>query len=166
MSDFLSLADLAALETDEIATLMSRLPEAGLFTVRGQEVKASQTPGRTEDEPPLFRFGFNMEIVEAAPLDKKVDPEKLVGKKLNESYTLWPSNVEEAIGLLKGRYQQIGLPNKGRLGGVEGQEPGWLDGMVSHLWKVRVRRAEVNGTERAFFDWLPVKKADADEEAA
>src|SRR5882762_3167378 len=89
---FLSLADLAAQNTDEIAVLTSRLPEAGIYTVRGKEVALSQSPPRAEGEAPLFRAGFQVEILEAKPLDKAKDAEKLVGRTMRESYTLWPDD--------------------------------------------------------------------------
>lgn len=163
---FMSLADLAALETDEIETLMSRVPDEGIFIVRGKEVTASEAEAKEEGQPPLFSFRFAMEILEAEPLEKDKDPEKYVGRTLTERYTLWPSDFKEAIGLLKGRYQIIKLPNTGALGGVEGSEPGWLDGMVSHTWKVRVRHfKDKNKNIRAGFDWLPMEE-DKEEEAA
>lgn len=154
-SAFLSLADLAAMQTDEIATLTSRLPEAGMFTVRGTGVKASESAGKEEGQPPLFRFGFGFEVLEAQPLDKNKDPESFIGKTLRESYTLWPSDFAEAIGLLKGRYQAIKLANTGALGGVEGMDPGWLDNITGHVFRVRIRHFESKSGTRAGFDWLP-----------
>lgn len=156
-TEFLSLADLAALETDQIETLMSRVPDEGIFTVKGTEVGASEN--REEGKPPLFSFRFTAEILEAEPLAKDKDPEKYVGRKLNERYTLWPQDFSESVGLLKGRYARIGLDNTGRLGGVDGEEPGWLDGMVDHIWKIRVRHFKSkDGQVRAGFDWLPMEE--------
>lgn len=155
---FMSLADLAALETDEIETLMSRLPDEGIYTVRGKEVTA--TENLKEGEPPLFSFNFATEILEAEPLRKDKDPESYAGRSLRERYTLWPTDFKEAIGLLKGKYKTIGLPCAGNLGGVEGEEPGWLDGMVGYIFKVRVRHfTDKNKNQRAGFDWLPTDEA-------
>lgn len=163
---FLSLADLASLVTDEITTLTSRLPEEGIYTVRGTEVTAAQAES-VEGKPPLFRFNFQSEVLEMKPLDSKVDPEKFVGRSLRESYTLWPADFKEAIGLLKGRFQLIGLENKGNLGGVEGQAPGWLDNFVNKVFKVRVRHyTDKNKNERAGFDWLKPEVTEETEEAA
>lgn len=161
----LSLADLASLNTDEIATLTSRLPEAGIFVVRGVGVKAAES-NTDPEKPPLFRFGFESEILAAELLDKDKDPEKFVGRKLNESYTLWPDSITEAIGLLKGRYQMVFLPNTGMMGGVEGQAPGWLDGIVGHIFRIRVRRYTTARGEQAGYDWLPTEEAAAEAKAA
>ena len=166
-----SLADLASLNTDEIATLTSRLPEPGIFVVRGVGVKASES-NTDPEKPPLYRFGFESEILAAELLDKTKDAEKFVGRKLNESYTLWPDSIQEAIGLLKGRYQMVLLPNTGIMGGVEGHDPGWLDGIVGHIFRIRVRRYTTARGEQAGYDWLPTEeaaaaaKAEKDAEAA
>lgn len=160
MEGTFSLADLAATNTDEIAVLTSRLPEPGIFTVRGTEVGAKEV-GNDPNKPKLVQFGFKAEILEAEPHDKLVDKEKLIGRTLSEGYTLWPENLAESIGLLKGRYMLVGLPNTGRMGGVEGEEPGWLDGIVNHIYKIRVRRyTNKNGQEQAGFDWLKVEQAE------
>lgn len=152
---FMSLAELAAMQTDEIQTLTSRNPDAGIYIVKGTGVTASQSDPRTPEEAPLFSFGFEAEILQADLVDKAKDVERLVGRKLRERYTLWPTDFREAIGLLKGRYQIVGLPNVGALGGVEGQNPGWLDGMINHIFKLRVRAfTDSKGVERVGFDWM------------
>lgn len=161
---YMSLADLADMNTDEIAVLMNRLPEPGMFLVQGLESSAKES--RSEGKPPLFRFGFKSEILVAEPLDKEADPEKFVGKNLTESYTLWPDQLAESIGLLKGRYIQVGLSPIGRMGGVEGAAPGWIDTIVGHKFWIRVRRFVANGTERAGFDWLPTEETKAIMKAA
>lgn len=153
---YMSLADLAEMNTDEIAVLMSRLPEAGMFLVQCTGATAGES--RVEGKPPLFRFGFKSEILVAEPLNKELDAEKLVGKNLTESYTLWPDQLAESIGLLKGRYIQVGLTPAGRMGGVEGAAPGWIDTIVGHKFWIRVRRFTASGTERAGFDWLPTEE--------
>ena len=161
---FMSLADLAAYNTDDIAVLTSRLPDEGIFLVRGEEVKAAESEARTPGEPPLFSFTFHLEVLEAAPLDKSKDPESYVGKKMRDRYVLWPSDFSEAIGLLRGRYQLVGLPNTGALGGLEGAEPGWLDGVVGHIFRIRVRHwTAKDGSERAQFDWLPQEEKESAE---
>lgn len=155
-----SLADLAALNTDEVATLTSRNPDAGIYIVKGTGVSAAKADPRTPGEPPLFAFNFEAEIMQAELNDKTKDPERVVGRKLRERYTLWPQDFQEAIGLLKGRYQIIGLQNTGAIGGVEGQNPGWLDGIVNYMFKIRVRLwTDKNGVERPAFDWLKYEQS-------
>lgn len=159
---FLSLADLAAMNTDDVAVLTSRLPVEGIFLVRCTELGFTQSestidPATNQPRPPLFRLGIKTEILEAKPLKKDVDAETLVGRTLTESYVLWPAQFREAVGLLKGRYKLVDLPYTGNVGGVEGQEPGWVDGAVNHIFRVRVRHFTSKGNERAGFDWLPAE---------
>lgn len=155
---FLSLAELASMNTDDIATLTSRVPAAGIYDTIGKLVRGKESEPK-DGKPPLFRFSFQYEVAGAELVDKTIDPETLVGKVLTESYTLWPNDLVEGIGLLKGRYQKAGLPNQGMaMGGVEGQDPGWLDTMVSAPIRIRVRTApDKSGELRAFFDWLKVE---------
>lgn len=156
-----SLAELAALTTDETTVLLSRLPDAGIFTVRCTEVKAGQTEG-SDDKPPMFFVGYQYEILVAKPLDKSKDPETYVGKNMRERYTLWPTDFSTLIGLLQGRYKQVGLPFTGPFGAVEGAEPGWADSAVSHVFDIRVRHwTGKNGNNNASFDWLPQKEEEA-----
>lgn len=159
---FVSLADLAAMNTDEIAVLTSRLPDEGIYLVRCTELNISESESQDPTKPNLFRVNYNTEILEAKPLGKDKDPESYVGRTLKEGYVLWPTQFRELIGLLKGRYKIIGLPFTGALGGVEGQEPGWLDGAVNHIFRIRVRHfTDKNKNERAGYDWLPEEEKKA-----
>jgi len=162
-STFMSLADMAAMNTDNIAVLTSRLPEAGVYIVKGDAVVGRQSEPRSPDEPGLISFNFSAEILQANLLDKTKDGERLVGRKLNENYTLWPDQVSDLIGLLRGRYQLVGLDNTGILGGVEGMEPGWLDGMVGHVFQIRVRRYTGKSGEKASFDWLKYERPEGEQ---
>lgn len=160
---FFSLAQLAQMNTDDVQTLLSRVPNAGIYLVVGKSVAGKQSEP-VDGKPPLIRYGYQYEVISATPTDKNVDPETLAGKVMTESYTLWPDQLGELIGLLKGRYQKVGLPNSGMaLGGVEGMEPGWLDGIVGHQFYLRVRTAPVKGETRAFYDYMvPPKESSLD----
>lgn len=157
-----SLAQLAEIDTSDLKAQVSRLPPAGIFLVRGVDAKAGES--RQEGKPPLFNIAFESEILEAKPLDKDKDPESLVGGKLKDRYILWPSDFQEALQLLMGRYMVIGLEHKGRLGGVEGGEPGWLDNYPGAIHRIRVRHfTDKNGVDRAGFDWLPAEDAKSED---
>lgn len=152
-----SLADLAAMDTSAIKELTSLVPAAGVYKVRGVEVRGGKStpPDDGKDRPPLFFFNFNSEILAAKLVDKNVDPETQVGRRLVDSFTLWPAQFNDLIGLLKGRYKLLGLPNSGVIGGVEGQEPGWLDGIVSHEYDVKVSHfVNKSGDTRARFTYM------------
>lgn len=161
---FLSLADLAGLNTDDINVITSRLPTAGIFRVRVTSISSKQgdpKPG----ERPNFYFTFKPVILgvkEGSLFDKSIDPESLVGKTINDPFTLWTKTDEdlaESIGLLKGRYKLVGLPHEGNMGGVEGAEPGWIDGAVNHEFDLRVRHVVKNGDTRAYIEWLKQEEA-------
>ena len=116
---FVSLMDLANTNTDSVATVLTRLPAAGVYTVKGVSVEGKQTEAN-EKGPGLIQYLFVTEVLEAKLVDKTKDPQSLTGRKLSDSYTLWPDQMEELIGLLKGRYQKVGLNNLGNPGGVPG----------------------------------------------
>lgn len=163
-----SLAELANMDTSAVKELTSLVPAAGVYHVRGTEVRGGQSQSQDETKPPLFFYNFSAEILSAKLIDKSVDPEAVVGRRLTDSYTLWPAQFNDLIGLLKGRYKTLGLPNTGpRIGGVEGQEPGWLDGIVSHEYDVRVGHyTDKAGNTRARFTYLkPQAAAEAGAEA-
>lgn len=163
---FLSLAELASMDTDAIQTLTSRVFPAGVFDVIGVTVEGKQGEPQ-DDRPPLTRFNFRYKVVGGTPVDKDVDVETLIGRELSESYTLWPDQMKELIGLLKGRYQKVGLQNSNMpLGGVPGAEPGWLDGFVAHEFQLRVRTYISKGETRQAFDWMEKKVAESVEEPA
>lgn len=160
-SGFFTLADLAAYNTDEIATLTSRLPELGLYIVAGKV--ATFKVGESKDgKPPLIRLGVQAEVLDFTPIKKDFDVTKVIGRTLSTSITLWPQDLEQEIGLLKGNYQKAGIPNTGPMGGVEGQPPGWVDNAVGANWAWKVSSyTDKNGEPRARFDWGPVPGLEA-----
>lgn len=164
---FLSLTDLASFSTDDIETLTSRSYIAGIATVEGKSVALSQQESKKEGEPPLFVVKFSYEVLAFTPTDKKQieQAEKMVGREIRDSYTIWPKDLVESLGLLKGRYQKAGIQNSGLpVGGVEGQEPGWLDMMIGGRFDVKISTYKDNaGETRNRFDWA---KSQGSEEIA
>lgn len=160
-----SLMDLANTNTDAVKTLLTRLPPAGVYVFEIKGVAGSQ--GETDDQgrPGLIRFKWDYETKDVKPVDKKIDPQTLIGRNLSESFTLWPSDFEGMLGLMKGRYQKAGIPNLGNLGGVEGAAPGWLDGGVGRLIQCRVYTFMSKGQERVGFDWIGGDPTASTEEA-
>lgn len=158
-----SLMDLANTNTDGVRTLLTRLPSSGLYTFELLDVKGSQGEPDENGRAGLIRYKFDYKTLDVKPIDKKIDPLTLIDRQLSESYTLWPSAMEEMIGLLKGRYQKAGIPNLGNMGGVEGGAPGWLDGGVGRIIQVRVYTFMNKGQERVGFDWVGGNPAEAAE---
>lgn len=159
---FLSLAALAGANTDEIQALTSRVPPAGIWRVRGEAVKLSEGEGK-DGKPNPFRIGYKYLVLHGKATDPNFDNEKMVDRKLQESVTLWPDDIDTGIGLTKGRYQKAGLPNVGNLGGVEGMEPGWLDNFVGAEFDLRIRHGQRNGDTVAYYDWQPAEAPEAAE---
>jgi len=148
-----SLADLGNTETDEIKAIESLLFTPGLYDVKIVSMNLGQLPAKEglndKGEPyaPLFYVDEKYEVLEAEPLDKSVDAESLQGRTITNRTTFWArSQTEflEQIGLLKGRFQKAGLNNSGRIGGVEGGEPGWLDGAADEIIKIKVTHSKPN----------------------
>lgn len=160
----MTLADFAEMETDDIQALDSLLFPMGVYGCRVLSstlgMQASD-PTKLDEEtglplPPLFYCETVFEVVEADPTDKKnQDPEKLVGRKITDRQTFWPKQRDEMIGLLKGKYKKAGFNINGRMGGVEGAEPGWIDSAVDQFAIIRVRHSKPNaeGRQRIFIDW-------------
>lgn len=139
---FFSLAELAQMDTTEIVAIQSRMPNAGVYTVIGEEARMVQLDPREgrEDQAPLIQLKFKFRPIDAILVDKSIDVPALIAsdRRLNEAYTFWPNDLKDCVALLKGRYELIGLPNDGLMGGVEGLEPGWVDGIVGHQFNIRV----------------------------
>jgi len=162
---FFSLSELASMDTTALPALTSLIPAAGVYFMRGEDVKGGENQSQDESKPNLFYFNFVGEILEAKLVDKSIDPETLVGRKLTDNFTLWPNQFKELLGLLKGRYKTVGLVYDGpRLGGVDGQEPGWLDNWVGHEYHVKISHyTDKGGNVRARFTYMKPQNDEAGE---
>jgi hypothetical protein len=126
-----SLADLAQLDVSDIAEIRFESLPAGLYTFRGTEAKFEDTTN-SNDERRLVLV-MKMEVVECKTcVERGVDKEDLIGKKHTEKQYIVPEKAAEGIGLIRALLADIGLPNEGPLGGVEGMEPGIVDNFVGH----------------------------------
>jgi hypothetical protein len=167
---FLSLADIAGMSTDDIAPILSRVPESGIYRMKCKGAVLKSQEAAEEGKPPRFSVGYRYEVMFAKLVDKNIDANALIGRTLSENVTLWnntQSALIESIGILKGRYQKVGLATSGAMGGVEGSDPGWIDGAVEAEFNVGVRKSMINGEPRAFYDWIkPDPKFEAAYEAA
>lgn len=148
-----SLADLGNTETDEIKAIESLLFTPGLYDVKIVSMALGQLPAKEglDDKgnpyAPLFYVDEKYEVLEAEPLDKSIDAESLQGRTITNRTTFWARSMaefQEQIGLLKGRFQKAGLDNSGKIGGVEGGEPGWLDNAADEVIKIKVTHSKPN----------------------
>lgn len=171
---FSSLAELAEMDTDEIKSLDSRLFPAGMFAVRcteaqlGVSEKEGIDPKTNEPYEPLFFANLKFEVLEAKPLDKELDGDSIVGRSITERRTFWPKSFKEEIGVLKGDYEKVGLSPTGRMGGMEGAEPGWIESLVDHVFAIKVTHSKPNdeGIQYVRIYWQRPKKQAEDAEAA
>jgi hypothetical protein len=126
-----SLADLAELDASEIAEVRFENLPAGIYVFRGTEAKFEDTTNR--DEERRIVLVVKMEVAEVKQcLERGVDKEDLLGKKHTEKFYIVPEKAAEGLGLIRAFIGDIGLPNEGPFGGVEGKEPGIVDGIVGH----------------------------------
>lgn len=162
-----SLADFANTVTDDIKALDSLLPPAGTFACRinsamlgENETKDGIDPQTNEPYLPLFFAEFKCEVLEAQPLDKDIDPSTLIGRVINDRFTFWPSAFNDMIGLLKGRYKKVGFDINGRVGGMEGGEPGWLDGANEKIIGLKIVHRTRKDDTRAYFSWFKLEEGE------
>jgi len=132
-----SLADLAALDVSEIAEVRFESLPGGLYTFMGVEAKLEK--GTNRDDEVRFILTCKMEVAECTALTERgFTKEELVGKKHIEKMYIVPEKAAEGIGMIRAFYGDIGLPNEGALGGVEGLEPGMIDGFPGHEFKGKI----------------------------
>jgi hypothetical protein len=134
-----SLADLADLDTTDVAEMRFESLPAGAFRFR--VVSATLAEGQnkeTQDKQFIVDMGF--EVIEVkAVTDRKVDREALIGKKHSEKRYIIPGEKAlEGIGYLRSFLADIGANNAGKLGGVEGAEPGILDESVGTEFDAKI----------------------------
>ncbi len=126
-----SLADLAQLDASEIAEVRFESLPAGLYTFRGES--AAFEDGTNRDDERRIILVVKLEVVECKKaLERGVNPDELIGKKHTEKFYVVPAKAAEGLGLIRAWIGDIGLPNEGPFGGVEGSEPGIIDGIPGH----------------------------------
>jgi len=158
MSDllFTSLMDLATTDTSEIKALRNRLQPEGIYVVAFTEANLREIENQDPSKPPRASLGFKGVVEHFEPLKADSSDRDLVGKAYNQFETIWLSDIAEAIGLLKGRYESAHLPTAGIPGGIEGHE-GWIDGVIGKRVAIRVRHKVVGDDTRVYVDWLGAK---------
>jgi hypothetical protein len=168
-----SLADFANTETDDIKELNSLLMPVGTYAVKITELKLGEREKKEGIDPktgmeylPLYYLARQYEVLEANLVDKTEDPDRFIGRKINDSVTFWPSDVASQIGLLKGDFKRCGIPNSGRMGGLEGGEPGWIDGGVDKIIGLKCTHGTRNGEQFARYKWFKLDTGEAEQEAA
>lgn len=131
-----SLADLAGVDATDIQEVRFELVPQGVFEFQG--TKASFDEIETDDGK-VFVLSLEMQVVEVkAVVDRGVNRDELPGKKHIEKRWIRPAEAADGIGKVRAFYADIGLPNIGPLGGVEGQPEGFVDGFVGHVFTGKI----------------------------
>jgi len=166
--DFTNLMQLAELDTTELQAQMTRLALEGIYVCELGKVGFTAQASNDPAKPANFNLALPGTILAFAPLHKEDEPKinGLIGQTLNERYFLFGENIKEAVQLLMGRYKTVGLKHKGKMGGVEGYQPGWVDEAQGKRVVVRVSGyVDKQEQPRVRFDWLSpkaMKKANID----
>lgn len=161
LNNFTSLMDFASFDTSDLKAQTSRLQAAGLYIVELNGFEFADQPPQDPADPMNYTLSFKENVLAFIPEDKDYagNPEEMVGREITERYFFYGKDIQTAIQLLMGRYKKSGFRYKGKMGGVPGQEPGWLDEAIGQRIAVRVRhRTNKNGDENAIFDWLDAKQ--------
>lgn len=172
-----SLADLGALETDDIKAIESLLFPQGIYDAKIVSMTLGSLPAKEglDDKgnpyAPLFFVDEKYEIIDGTPLDEKIDIETLQGRTITNRNTFWAKSTQEfleQIGLVKGKFQKAGLDCSGRLGGVEGGEPGWLDNAADEVIKIKITHSKPNneGVQYQRINWQKKKEGGFQEDEA
>lgn len=143
VGDF-SLADLAGLDVSGVEEIRSeRLPAmAGVF--RGDKVEL--VDGENRDQERRFIAVVTFEVAEVQTIVEKGYAEAdVLGKKHTERFYIVPEKAQEGIGRIRAFVADIGLDNKGALGGVEGMPEGILDRIVGHTFPAKITTRKVDG---------------------
>jgi len=144
-----SLADIAGLDASEIAEVRFESLPGGVYLFRGGEAKLED--GVNKDDERRIIGKFVMEVAEVKSVvhrDYKDQEAKdsLIGKKHTEKKYIVPAKAAEGLGLIRAFLGDIGLPNEGPFGGVEGSEPGIIDGFVGHEFLGKIIQKPYNGS--------------------
>lgn len=126
-----SLADIAQIDAADIAEVRFESLPAGLYVFRGESASFEETTNRDGERRVVLTV--KMEVAECkSVMERGYDKDELIGKKHTEKFYVVPAKAAEGLGLIRAFIGDIGLPNEGPFGGVEGTEPGIVDGIPGH----------------------------------
>jgi len=147
-----SLADIAELDASDIQEVRFEVLPAGVYTFRGLEAKFEDTTNREDERRIVLVTKVEVtEVKSVADRDYKTQEQKdeLLGKKHTEKFYVVPEKAAEGLGLIRAFLGDIGLPNEGPFGGVEGTEPGIIDNFPGHEFTCKIKPGNFNGNKTA-----------------
>lgn len=147
-----SLADIAGLDAAEIAEVRFEVLPGGVYTFRGVAASLEDTTNRDDERRIVMKAQF--EVIEVkSVIDRNFKTEEakaeLIGRKHTEKQYVVPAKAAEGLGLIRAFIGDMGLPNEGPFGGVEGCEPGIIDGIVDHEFTAKIKAGTYNGSPTA-----------------
>ena len=156
-----SLADIAELDASDIAEVRFESLPAGVYVMRGTYAQLTDTTNR--DEERRIVLVTKAEVVEVkSVIDRDYKTEEacaeLIGKNHTEKFYVVPEKAVEGLGLIRSFYGDIGLPNEGAFGGVEGSEPGFIDGFDGYEFTIKIKAGTFNGNKTANYQTEKRKK--------
>lgn len=147
-----SLADIAQLDASEIAEVRFEVLPAGVYVFRGVDAKFEDGTNKDDERRIILKAQFEVvEVKSVIDRDFKTEEARaeLLGKKHTEKMYVVPAKAAEGLGLIRSFIGDIGLPNEGPFGGVEGSEPGIVDGLVGHEFTAKIKAGTFNGNKTA-----------------
>ena len=150
--DDFSLADLAGLDAGQIAEVRFEVLPAGVYGFRGIEAKLEETENKDGERRFIMIAQFEVtEVKSVVNRDYRTEEAKaeLIGRKHREKIYVVPAKAAEGLGQIRAFIGDLGLPNEGPYGGVEGAEPGIIDGIVDHEFTAKIKAGTYNGSPTA-----------------
>lgn len=156
----MSLADIAGLDVSDVEELRSSQIPSGLYTFECEPGKLVETTVKDGTET-RYVVEIAAKVVEVDTVTEKgVNPEEVMGKIFTEKFFIDPAEAQKGIGYAKGFIADIGAPNTGNMGGVEGAAEGYLDALQGHRFKSKVVKKK--GRDGEFYSRLQVVKPKKD----
>ena len=139
-----SLADIAQIDASDIAEVRFESLPAGLYVFRGESAQFEDTTNR--DDERRIVLTCKMEVAEVkSVVERGIEKDDLIGKKHTEKMYVVPAKAAEGFGLIRAFLADVGLPTEGPFGGVEGMEPGIVDGFIGHEFAGKIIKQSRKG---------------------
>lgn len=114
MSEF-NLADLAGLDVSEVEEVRFETLAQGVYEFKINATKLDE--GDNKDGEKRFWAEIELEVVDVkAVIDRGIDKESLIGKKLTEKLYIVPAEWQKGVGRIRAWLADTGLENAGELG--------------------------------------------------
>ena len=129
MSEF-NLADLAGLDVSEVEEVRFETLAQGVYEFKINSTKLDE--GDNKDGEKRFWAEIELEVVDVKTvIDRGVEKESLIGKKLTEKLYIVPAEWQKGVGRIRAWLADTGLENAGELGVL-------LESAVGHMFNGKI----------------------------